>query len=389
MGTAFVAFSAGLGPLSRCLPLANELNARGHRVQFHAIDKARGHMEAFGHQFVPIEVPPLPPTGVTRTTDYPNLSTYYSFLGYTDAAYAAVKVERWVAAIERARPDVVVSDCNLEAMIAARALRIPLVAISKSAFHPANQLLEGEPPQAENERVLQTLRGILVQYTIGVDLLRVEQLFAGDATMYTSVPELDPEPTGDVVYTGPIVWNGQRSDQVSDTERVRELRRTSHKFVTVYTGRMRDLVSDHAGSLMIELLAEVAKSAHATVLIGTGGLDDVPQFLAERTGANVFIMPWVPAEELYRSDLVIHHGGHGSCLGSLVHGAPTLILPTHAERKYNARQLTRIGMARSLDPRGASREALEALIAGMLEDATVRLTARRWADAIKARDYNA
>ncbi len=45
------------------------------------------------------------------------------------------------------------------------------------------------------------------------------------------------------------------------------------------------------------------------------------------------------------ADIVIHHGGHGSCLGQFLYGIPSLITPTHAEREYNARVCTRLEVA--------------------------------------------
>jgi len=44
-----------------------------------------------------------------------------------------------------------------------------------------------------------------------------------------------------------------------------------------------------------------------------------------------------------RSDLLIHHGGYGSCQTGLVTGTPAVIIPTYAERESNARRIAALG----------------------------------------------
>lgn len=44
-----------------------------------------------------------------------------------------------------------------------------------------------------------------------------------------------------------------------------------------------------------------------------------------------------------RSDLLIHHGGYGSCQTGLATGTPALIIPTYSERESNARRVAALG----------------------------------------------
>jgi UDP:flavonoid glycosyltransferase YjiC (YdhE family) len=44
-----------------------------------------------------------------------------------------------------------------------------------------------------------------------------------------------------------------------------------------------------------------------------------------------------------RSDLLIHHGGYGSCQTGLYTGTPALIIPTFSERESNARRIAEQG----------------------------------------------
>lgn len=74
------------------------------------------------------------------------------------------------------------------------------------------------------------------------------------------------------------------------------------------------------------------------------GLDDIPIRDLQDVPSNVQIYNWIPVLDLYQdTDLIIHHGGHASCLSSLIYGTPTLVMPTHSEREYNARKLSELG----------------------------------------------
>ncbi len=389
MSDILFAFSAGLGPLSRCLPIANVLGNRKHRVHFCAIDKARVYMESFGHAFVPVattavlEIATLP----TRTTTYPNLSTYYGFLGYTDPVFVRRKLASWLQALEPLRLQAIVSDCNLEAVLAAKVLGLPLVVISQSAFHPQRSLRFWEDHHPENEAVVGNLNALLREHGVASDVRRVEELFVGHSTIYTSIPELDPAPDDAVVYTGPILWDGYGGNLEQGATVVRRLRALEGKLVTVYTGRMADLVSSDAGALLVGLLSRLSDERDYSVVIATGGLDDVPPEVRRRSSERVVFTSWVPGPELYDSDLIIHHGGHGSCLASLVYGTRTLVLPTHSEREHNARQLSALGIGGWLDPRAIDSQMLHEEISRLVSNSVCQESATRWATTLRARHY--
>jgi UDP:flavonoid glycosyltransferase YjiC (YdhE family) len=46
-----------------------------------------------------------------------------------------------------------------------------------------------------------------------------------------------------------------------------------------------------------------------------------------------------------RSDVMVHHGGYGSCQAALWAGRPSVILPTYSERESNARRMEGAGAA--------------------------------------------
>lgn len=48
--------------------------------------------------------------------------------------------------------------------------------------------------------------------------------------------------------------------------------------------------------------------------------------------------------------MIIHHGGHGSCMTSLQYAIPSLVIPTHTERLYNAIMVEKLGFGNYIVP---------------------------------------
>ncbi len=78
-----------------------------------------------------------------------------------------------------------------------------------------------------------------------------------------------------------------------------------------------------------------------------------------------------------RSDVLIHHGGYGSCQTGLCMGKPAVIIPTYTERESNARRIAALG-AGAMVPvehdRGKKQvrvEALRAAIRRVLTDPSI------------------
>ena len=60
--------------------------------------------------------------------------------------------------------------------------------------------------------------------------------------------------------------------------------------------------------------------------------------------SNFHHAPYMPGLAMAeRSDLLIHHGGYGSCQTGLYIGKPAVIIPTFSERESNARRVAATG----------------------------------------------
>ncbi|MCX2950430.1 glycosyltransferase [Lentzea sp. NEAU-D7] len=104
------------------------------------------------------------------------------------------------------------------------------------------------------------------------------------------------------------------------------------------------------------------------VAVGPGDpavLGDVP--------ANVRVAGFVPqAEVLQRADLVVHHGGTGTVLGTLAAGLPQLVLPQGADQFVNADVLAETGAGAKLVGPEVTADAVTEAAGRLLDDPAAR-----------------
>ncbi|KOX25965.1 glycosyl transferase [Saccharothrix sp. NRRL B-16348] len=100
---------------------------------------------------------------------------------------------------------------------------------------------------------------------------------------------------------------------------------------------------------------------------------------------NVVVLPWVPqADLLPHVDLVVHHGGSGTTMGTFGAGVPQLILPQGADQFANAAVVTEAGLGDQLLGADVTAEAITAKARHLLADEAVLGAARAIADEVAA-----
>ena len=78
-------------------------------------------------------------------------------------------------------------------------------------------------------------------------------------------------------------------------------------------------------------------------VVVTTGHHALPRKLS-KLPSNFHYEPYLPGIAMAeRSDLLIHHGGYGSCQTGLYTGTPAVIIPTFSERESNARRVAAVG----------------------------------------------
>jgi UDP:flavonoid glycosyltransferase YjiC (YdhE family) len=67
---------------------------------------------------------------------------------------------------------------------------------------------------------------------------------------------------------------------------------------------------------------------------------------------NFYHASYVPGLSMAeKCDLMIHHGGYGSCQTGLYAGTPSVMIPTFSERESNARKIAMLGAGEYILPR--------------------------------------
>jgi UDP:flavonoid glycosyltransferase YjiC (YdhE family) len=142
----------------------------------------------------------------------------------------------------------------------------------------------------------------------------------------------------------------------------------------------------------IEALAPLA----IRILLTVG---DVEREIAElgEMPSNVHVETWVPHDDVVRrADVIVCHGGFGSTLGALAHGAPLVVLPLFTNDQWaNGETVARAGAGitvaddaserKVLDlPESTTIDELAGAVTSVLEDATYRREAGRVAAAMRA-----
>lgn len=123
-------------------------------------------------------------------------------------------------------------------------------------------------------------------------------------------------------------------------------------------------------------------AAHDVDVLVALGSDGDPAALG-RLPSNVHLAKFVPQAAVLRHvDLVVHHGGAGTMLGTFAAGLPQVVIPQGADQPYNAAAIERVHAGRAV--RGQVAGAVGSAVGAMLADSPERLAARGIAAEIAA-----
>lgn len=370
-----------LGLLARSLPIANELTARGHAVTFcspapaprrviaeagfanliprHPIfdliasdPSTRGLIalvvsgrwrQRYGslRAFLGALLPALPRRAAPPTADVWNMDHAGALMGLMSEGFVRASCEGLREAMVESGAEVVVDFWNPMAVIAARSLGLPVVTVIQGDAHPASAgFIWWRPRPANIPTPAPVVSRVLEGYGLP-PVARLADLSVGDLTLVTGMPATDPLPAAaDVTYVGALLW--QRAEATLP-EHIEALSR-DRPLVWVYSGNPRYASSGDALDSMVVLHACVAALRDEAVnVVLTTGHHRLPEEIGSLPG-NFHFEPYLPGLVMAeRSDLLVHHGGYGSCQTGLVAGRPAAIVPTYAERESNARRIAALG----------------------------------------------
>jgi UDP:flavonoid glycosyltransferase YjiC (YdhE family) len=374
--------SNDLGLLTRSLPIASELTKRGHKVAFcspaetpsklieeagfdnllpkhplyhlttgkpsfrdlHRIITSEQFKQDFGNLFnfmsqlirtVPTKLAPM-------TSEIWNMDHAGALAGMLNERFVRTICDALKEMMTDYGADIIVDFANPYACVAARAIQKPLVTIIQADMHPDSQgFIWWKEPPPDLPTPVPVVNKVLAEYNLG-PINKTEELCVGDLTLVMGTPETDPLPeTAVVTYIGPILWQNPEAklpDWIKDLSQEKPV-------IWIYSGNPRYMlgVRTPVDSAVILHACIAALTDEDVQVILTTGHHALPKEILPLP-ANFRHEPYVPGLAMAkRSDLLIHHGGYGSCQTGLYTGTPAVIIPTYSERESNARRVAALG----------------------------------------------
>ena len=227
--------------------------------------------------------------------------------GNLDYKYLKRSVVSVRNAVKDFKPDVIYSEFNLSAMIAARIENIPLWT---TVSYPT------QPTYAHNPRLAAGLNKLLREYHIPQVESALHLFDWADKKICPSIKELEPF-NDDVTFCGAL-------KSVNPTN-------TTRNKILVYMGN-GTISADKTKNVITEAFTD----SKYEVFIAS-------KYLGETTYDNIHIAArWDFNQLLDEAVLYINHGGQNSIIDGLIHGVPQIVVPGKVfERKYNAESLVR------------------------------------------------
>lgn len=410
--------SNDLGLLTRSLPIAQELKKLGHEIAFCSPAKAPERLvsEAGFDNLLPSQPiyyfisGDMTFKGFSRLFRsnhlWRDLGILYSFLkgmiqsstaeiwdldhfmylfGMGNEDFVQANVEALIEVIDKFQPDVVVDFWNPFACIAARHTKTPLITVIQADMHPESQgfIWWKEKSSDLYPSPIPATNQILKQFALP-KVQKMGELLVGDVTLVLGLPELDPLPaSADVTYIGPILWQHQEQNLPDWIDNLN----TDLPLIWLYPGNiqyMRGSKTAYDSMIVLETCVEALDDQAVNVVVTTGHHSLPKQFTS--LPDNFFHEAYVPGLTMAeRSDLLIHHGGYGSCQTGLFMGTPALIIPTYSERESNARRIAEQGAGDYLVPttnssgrkKELSADAVRKKVFELLEDQSYKANATK------------
>jgi MGT family glycosyltransferase len=137
-----------------------------------------------------------------------------------------------------------------------------------------------------------------------------------------------------------------------------------------------------SGDLFMRVLTGL-RDLSVNVVVTVGHHIDPTEFGPQP--ANVYIERYIAQESILpHCSLVVSHGGSGSVIGALAHGRPSVLIPMGADQPMNAARCVQLGVARVLDPIGATPATVRAAVSAVLADPSYQQAAKRIRDEFAA-----
>jgi len=354
----------GRGHVSRCIYLAKQTQAAGLSAAIALGDKYLKHgldagLETLRVRWLlerlrkyqwkkphkPFLRPLNPPVQRPVFVQFNGLDYQVPRDGFLSEKLVRLRFKRLCRLLETFKPEYLVGDTHLLTHLLGRHFQIPVIQITRQAGFPPRPNFLWWQRSAFNGKAphgLAPFRGFWEQAALTGDE-PAEALLRGDLYLIPADKQIEPIRNNDfpLLFTGPMSERSSFRQNIPFFEVKNEYPRI---YVTIGGGAERGQLERFFNRLI-----ELFDKAEFRVLVSTGKKIAAKTF-ANRS-ANMFFVDWVDGmSAIEQSDLVIHHGGYGTTMETLIAGRPSVIIPSHSEQEGNGRRLEKLGVGRLLLP---------------------------------------
>jgi len=342
----------GFGHASRSLPIIRRLLARGHDVTVTSYGDGLSYLKASG-----VEVNAVTGVDYGRSPDG-GVSVRWTILrNLLLPLKVSHQILQEMALIERWRPDVVLSDTRASAVIAARALGVPVLTL-------LNQYRTAIIHRKHQRAV--EVANALIDLVARVWNLSEKVLVADYPPPYTISSRnlsLRGSEVRKVEFVGPVL--GVRRDEYPEREEAKRslgFRPDEPLVCVLSTGP-----ASERKSFRERVLGALEGIADLQVLFSLGE----PGSGGKQVRGKHLIVPWLEDEHLALSaaDVVISRAGQTTVLKSIAFGCRMVLMPVpdHAEQTGNAASAASKGLAVVVDQRDLNPDSLRSAVLSALE----------------------
>jgi UDP:flavonoid glycosyltransferase YjiC (YdhE family) len=309
--------------------------------------------------------------------------------GLLNPGFVRANCQAFITLIREHDPDLIVDFWNPFACMAARVLNVPLATVIQADGHPAGKGFMWWRQRPESApTVLPTVNKVMAE--LGAKpLSTLDELNLGTLTLILGTPETDPlPPEAEGRYIGPLLWEDAEAEVPAWLDELG----TERPLVWVYSGnprygKKRTIVDSE---IVLVSCIEALATVDVDVVLTTGHHEIPGEYLP--LPSNFRFEPYLPGLSLAdRCDLLIHHGGYGSCQTGLFTGTPAVIIPTFSERESNARRVASLGAGELVlpdtGPDGRKRidvEVLRKTVRDVLETPGYREQAEKYGEVLRS-----
>lgn len=328
----FLPVEIGLAHVTRSLAIAEEAQKRGHKVIF-ALSKQKQSL--------------IKNKNIEIATINSFFSDQESVEKIKDPSYVSSFISEEIDILRHYKPDLVVNDLRLSAIVSCRITKTPFIFVTNSDGLPVKSHLPNlGRPKFFYKLISPILQNIVANFKEQYFEVLVQVLNSKGIKM-TLDEALDmtyfvPEIKGylplinkkiKVHYVGPIFWNG--FEQASSPSWLKTIKPDGKTIYLTFGGTGYD------ADKLILLSSLLVKSGYR-VIVSSSNIAEKEAFPNLN---NLFVSKYLPGFEVSkRVDLVVCHGGIGTTTQAILAGKPVVTIPFNPDQYLHGLRFQELGL---------------------------------------------